>query len=268
MRRVAGGWRAWLCAAATAVAMAGCGSGGGDELGLRHVDQTCLYTFKADGTDQGLTVEADLWLPTGLKADVEVAVVRQLMGDTVSKSLDAAVERYLSGARMAFDARLKAAKSLDGLEALSENGLNGTATVNGRLLVLGCSDVSYQSSAAHPGTVARYANIDTRKGRLVTLADVLKVKAVGGLAKQAVKELPQNKSVLECAYPEVMQGEFPEPDAFYLSVDGMSVCLVYQQYSIASYACGLQVVEMPFMWLSGRLGSGVLTAYGHELMGI
>lgn len=195
MRRVAGGWRAWLCAAATAVAMAGCGSGsgGGDELGLRHVDQTCLYTFKADGTDQGLTVEADLWLPTGLKADVEAAVVRQLMGDTVSKSLDAAVERYLSGARLASDAKLKAAKSLDGLEALSESGLSGTATVNGSLLVLGCSDETYQSGAAHPGTVARYANIDTRKGRLVTLADVLKVKAVGGLAKQAVKELPRDR---------------------------------------------------------------------------
>ena len=82
---------------------------------------------------------------------------------------------------------------------------------------------------------------------------------------RAIEDLTVNKEVCDCLYDGYKNGEtIIVPDNFFIDSTRSTITVVFQQYDIAPYACGLPSVVMPIFWLSKHTE---LTPYAKKLFG-
>ncbi len=143
--------------------------------------------------------------------------------------------------------------------------LHSTAAVDSTLIHFTVSSETSTAFAAHGLYTTHYLTIDRSRGRVVHLIDLLDTALLGPVIVRAVEDLEVNKPVLESLFDEYRgQPTLPQPDDFFIDSAHTCITLVYQLYTIAPYACGIQSVVLPIFWLSKHIP---LTPYAKELFG-
>ena len=98
---------------------------------------------------------------------------------------------------------------------------------------------------------------------MVHLNDLVDTSKLGEIVVRAIEDLVVNKDVQECLFDEYRNVEkMPVADNFFIDSTRSTITLVYQQYDITPYACGLPSVVMPIFWLSKHTE---LTPYAKKL---
>lgn len=120
----------------------------------------------------------------------------------------------------------------------------------------------YGFGAAHPLGAVGYINYDVRQKKIIRLSDLMDTANLSPMVRQAMQTLPENKEVLDCVFSK---SDVYATDAFTLDLEKGEILMVYNEYEIGPYACGVLKIHLPIAWLSERVQ---LTSYAKELFHI
>lgn len=141
--------------------------------------------------------------------------------------------------------------------------LESTCEVNGRVATFIIKDEISVVGAAHGTYSAQYVNVDTEKGSIIHIGDLMDTTHLGEAIRLAVSDLDVNEEVRGCLFDEFDEADrLPVPMDYLIDSTFSTITVVYQLYEVAPYACGIQSVVLPAYWLAKHVP---FTALGKEL---
>jgi len=141
--------------------------------------------------------------------------------------------------------------------------LESTCEVNGRVATFIIKDEISVVGAAHGTYSAQYVNVDTEKGSIIHIGDLMDTTHLGEAIRLAVSDLDVNEEVRGCLFDEFAEADrLPVPMDYLIDSTFSTITVVYQLYEVAPYACGIQSVVLPAYWLAKHVP---FTALGKEL---
>lgn len=210
------------------------------------------------------------WPKAGqLTPEAERELLVRTFGDSTSTTFDEAAERllYLTWGYEEGDAEiqlleLKTDSIADTLQ-YTYGHLESSCEVNGKVATFTIKDEIFVVGAAHGMYSAQYVNIDTEKGSVIHIEDLMDTTRLGEAIRLAVSELDVNEVVRGCLFDEFAEADrLPVPVDYLIDSTFSTITVVYPLYSVAPYACGIQSVVLPSYWLAKHIP---FTPYGKEL---
>jgi Protein of unknown function (DUF3298). len=201
--------------------------------------------------------------------EAEKELIRQVFADSTAATFKEASERWLKSLWLMDDeVKAVATREMDSvshLESYTYAHLQNTVEENGELVTFTNTTETFLAGAAHGSYIVEYLTYDRKKKRVVHLNDLVDTSKLGEIIVRAVQDLTVNKEVLDCMFDEYKNAEkIIVPDNFFIDSIRSTINIVFQQYDITPYACGLQTVVMPIYWLSKHTP---LTPYAKKLFG-
>ena len=210
-----------------------------------------------------------VWPTKGMiSKEAEKELIMQVFGDSTAHSANEAAQRWLNNLWLFEDTKALEAKTVDSVSGESPYTyarLNNSIEKNENLVTFINTTEIFLAGAAHGSYIVEYLTYDRKTKRVVHLNDLVDTSKLGEIVVRAIEDLVVNKDVQECLFDEYLNAEkFPLTDNFFIDSTRSTITLVYQQYDIAPYACGLPSVVMPIFWLSKHTE---LTPYAKKLFG-
>ncbi len=210
-----------------------------------------------------------VWPQKGmLSKDAEKELILQVFNDSTSANVNEAAQRWLNNLWLYEDTKALEAKAVDTLSekvSYTYAKLQNSIKENDNLVTFINTNETFLAGAAHGIYMVNYLTYDRKTKRVVHLNDLVDTAKLGTVVARAVEDLTVNKDVYDCLFDEFKDAEkIPVTDNFYIDSTRSTITLVYQQYEITPYACGLQSVVMPIYWLSKHVP---ITPYAKKLFG-
>lgn len=211
-----------------------------------------------------------VWPDKGMMTkEAERELILQVFGDSTSQTVQEAAECWLRNPWV-FEDGIKALSSTDvdsvsHLETYTYAQLKNSVEENANLVTFINTNETFLAGAAHGMYLVQYLTYDRKAKRVVHLNDLVDTAKLGEVIVRAIEDLTVNKDVYDCLYDEYKKGEkIIVPDNFFIDSTRSTITVVFQQYDITPYACGLQSVVLPIYWLSKHQE---LTPYAKEIFG-
>lgn len=211
-----------------------------------------------------------VWPTKGMMTPTaEKELIRQVFGDSTAASVNEAAQRWLKNLWL-FDDEVKAVEakpvnSVNHLNSYTYTHLKNSMEENGELVTFINTTEAFLAGAAHGSYVVEYLTYDRKKKRVVHLNDLVDTAKLGEVIVRAIEDLTVNKDVYDCLFDEYKNAErIIVPDNFFIDSTRSTITVVFQQYDITPYACGLQSVVLPVFWLSKHQE---LTPYAKSIFG-
>lgn len=210
-----------------------------------------------------------VWPTKGMiSKEAEKELILQVFGDSTAASVNEASQRWLNNLWLFEDTKALEAKTTDSVSKQSPYTyahLNNSIEQNDNLVTFINTTETFLAGAAHGSYIVEYLTYDRKTKRVVHLNDLVDTSKLGEIVVRAIEDLTVNKEVCDCLYDGYKNGEtIIVPDNFFIDSTRSTITVVFQQYDIAPYACGLPSVVMPIFWLSKHTE---LTPYAKKLFG-
>lgn len=210
-----------------------------------------------------------VWPTKGMiSKEAEKELILQVFGDSTAASVNEASQRWLNNLWLFEETKALEAKTTDSVSKQSPHTyarLNNSIEQNDNLVTFINTTETFLAGAAHGSYIVEYLTYDRKTKRVVHLNDLVDTSKLGEIVVRAIEDLVVNKDVQECLFDEYRNVEkMPVADNFFIDSTRSTITLVYQQYDITPYACGLPSVVMPIFWLSKHTE---LTPYAKKLFG-
>lgn len=232
---------------------------------------TCDEEFLPGGDD--LAVENSLslqWPARGFfPPDVEAELLLRTFGDSTATSFSQAADRWLSNTWLYEDDmsrfHIQPLDSIGNREHYTYAKMENKITRDSNLVTMLITTESFAAYAAHGLYTTEYVVMDLDTKNIVHLNDLVDTAQLGEVIIRAIEDLEVNKDTRDCMFDEYRTaGRVAVPRDFYIDSTRSVIYLVFQQYDITPYACGIQHVALPIFWLSKHIP---LTPYCKELFG-
>ena len=257
-----------------------CDSGGGRhenffDSPIREGRQ-CMFVYGAEdfypgdgplGVDNCYRLE---WPEAGmLSPDAEAELLLRCFGDNNALSFDQAADRWLANnwiyGEEGVEMHTVVVDSLGDLEQYNYAKKESTITRDGNLATMLITTETMAAYAAHGLYTVEYVVMDIDTKKIVHLNDLIDTAKLGKVIIRAIEDLDVNKDTRDCLFDEYrIAGRVAVPQDFFIDSTRSTLNLVFQQYDITPYACGIQTVVLPIFWLSKHIP---LTPYCKELFG-
>ena len=208
-----------------------------------------------------------VWPDKGMMCrEAEKELILQVFSDSTSQTVREAAERWLQNPWI-FEDGIKALSSTDvdsvsHLETYTYAHLKNSVEENGELVTFINTTETFLAGAAHGMYIVQYLTYDRKAKRVVHLNDLVDTAKLSEVIVRAIEDLTVNKEVYDCMFDEYKEAErIIVPDNFFIDSTRSTITVVFQQYDITPYACGLQSVVLPIYWLSKHQE---LTPYAKE----
>lgn len=210
-----------------------------------------------------------IWPQKGMMSrEAERELILQVFGDSTASSVDEAAQRWLNNLWLFEETTALEAKRVDSInkqQFYTYAHLQNSLEENGELVTFINTNETFLAGAAHGMYIVNYLTYDRKTKRVVHLHDLVDTTKMGEVVLRAIEDLTVNKDVCDCLYDGYKNGEpIIVPDNFFIDSTRSTITVVFQQYDIAPYACGLQSVVMPIFWLSKHRD---LTPYAKKVFG-
>lgn len=240
-----------------------------------NMNGECGFIVKTDpkmfDEDQGVGNSYTLvWPDKGMiSKEAEKELIIQTFGDSTATTADEAAKRFLKNHWLDYDG-IKAVHTqiLDSIPYglfCTHCNVSNKVSQDSNLVTFTTFTDFYYAGAAHGSYIVEYLTYDRKKKRVVHLNDLVDTSKLGEIIVRAVQDLTVNKEVLDCMFDEYKTAEkIIVPDNFFIDSTRSTINIVFQQYDITPYACGLQTVVLPIYWLSKHTP---LTPYAKKVFG-
>lgn len=210
-----------------------------------------------------------VWPTKGMMSkDAEKELIMQVFNDSTANSVNEAAQRWLNNLWLYEDTKALEAKTVDsvsGKESYTYAHLSNSIEQNDNLVSFITSTETFLAGAAHGLHTVEYLTYDRKTKRVVHLNDLVDTSKLGEVIVRAIEDLVVNKDISDCMFEEYHKaGKVAVVDNFFIDSTRSTITVVYQQYDITPYACGLQSVVLPIFWLSKHVE---LTPYAKKLFG-
>lgn len=201
--------------------------------------------------------------------EAEKELIRQVFADSTAASVKEASDKWLKNMWL-YDDEVKAVSTkpldkVDNQKQYTYAHLQNSVREDGELVTFTNATETFLAGAAHGAYVVEYFTYDRKKKRVLHLNDLVDTAQMSEVVVRAIQDLTVNKEVLDCMYDEYRTAEkIIVPDNFFIDSTRSTINIVFQQYDITPYACGLQTVVVPIYWLSKHTE---LTPYAKKLFG-
>ena len=265
-----------LCLLVASMMLAGCNNGKKPFETQTIEGECCMMVFGAEefypgdgplGVDNCIKLE---WpVPRALSPDAEAELLLRCFGDSTATNFSEAAERWLANTWMYGNEEVEThtvvVDSLGDLEQYNYAKKESTVTRDGNLATMLITTETFAAYAAHGLYTAEYVVMDLDTREIVHLNDLVDTAQLGEVIIRAIEDLEVNKGTCDCLFDEYrIAGRVAVPQDFYIDSTRSTLNLVFQQYDITPYACGIQTVVLPIFWLSKHIP---LTPYCKELFG-
>lgn len=240
-----------------------------------NMNGECGFIVKTDpkmfDEDQGVGNSYTLvWPDKGMiSKEAERELIIQTFGDSTATTADEAAKRFLKNLWLDYDG-IKAVHTqiLDSIPYgpfCTYCNVSNKVSQDSNLVTFTTFTDFYYAGAAHGTYTVEYLTYDRQKKQVLHLHDLVDTTRLGEVVLRAIEDLTVNKDVCDCVFDEYKTGQpIIVPDNFFIDSTRSTINIVFQQYDITPYACGLQTVVMPIFWLSKHRN---LTPYAKELFG-
>lgn len=210
-----------------------------------------------------------VWPTKGMMTkEAEKELIRQVFADSISTSVNEASQRWLSNLWLYEDTKALETKTVDsvtGKESYTYAHLSNDIKQHDNLVTFITSTETFLAGAAHGLYTVQYLTYDRKAKRVIHLNDLVDTSKMGEAVVRAIEDLVVNKDISDCMFEEYHNaGKVAVVDNFFIDSTRSTITVVFQQYDIAPYACGLQSVVLPIFWLSKHVE---LTPYAKKLFG-
>jgi len=210
-----------------------------------------------------------VWPTKGMMSkDAEKELIMQVFNDSTANSVNEAAQRWLNNLWLYEDTKALEAKTVDsvsGKESYTYAHLSNSIEQNDNLVTFITSTETFLAGAAHGLHTVEYLTYDRKTKRVVHLNDLVDTSKLGEVIVRAIEDLVVNKDISDCMFEEYHKaGKVAVVDNFFIDSTRSTITLMYQQYEITPYACGLPSVVMPIFWLSKHIP---LKPYAKKLFG-
>lgn len=210
-----------------------------------------------------------VWPTKGMMTkDAEKELIMQVFNDSTSTSVNEASQRWLSNLWLYEDTKALETKTVDsvtGKESYTYAHLSNDIKQHDNLVTFITSTETFLAGAAHGLYTVQYLTYDRKAKRVIHLNDLVDTSKMGEAVVRAIEDLVVNKEISDCMFEEYHNaGKVAVVDNFFIDSTRSTITIVFQQYDIAPYACGLQSVVLPIFWLSKHVE---LTPYAKKLFG-
>ena len=259
-----------------AMSMMGCSTEKMPEKGLclEHASINRYYNIEIEDSLKMLEDEeyslhntAEVIWPASIDGEVPADLQREIMktafGDSVSTTLDEALERFVKSGYALEEGGIKTIADTDSAHANAGEIMQSVsvemAYAGARTYVFNIFMQQSFAGAAHGIYSQWYVTYD-RTDKKVISADMLFTD------KEKLRTLLENQRRADLKaqgadYDDYMLEEFPISESF--KIESSCITFVYQPYDIASYAEGIQTVTLSYYDMNQ---AGLLTPYAKELM--
>lgn len=210
-----------------------------------------------------------VWPTKGMMTkEAEKELIMQVFNDSTSTSVNEASQRWLSNLWLYEDTKALETKTVDsvtGKESYTYAHLSNDIKQHDNLVTFITSTETFLAGAAHGLYTVQYLTYDRKAKRVIHLNDLVDTSKMGEAVVRAIEDLVVNKDISDCMFEEYHKsGKVAVVDNFFIDSTRSTITIVFQQYDIAPYACGLQSVVLPIFWLSKHVE---LTPYAKKLFG-
>mgnify|MGYP003390497987 FL=1 len=210
-----------------------------------------------------------VWPTKGMMTkDAEKELIMQVFNDSTSTSVNEASQRWLSNLWLYEDTKALETTTVDsvsGKESYTYAHLSNDIKQHDNLVTFITSTETFLAGAAHGLYTVQYLTYDRKAKRVIHLNDLVDTSKMGETIVRAIEDLVVNKDISDCMFEEYHKaGKVAVVDNFFIDSTRSTITIVFQQYDIAPYACGLQSVVLPIFWLSKHVE---LTPYAKKLFG-
>ena len=140
----------------------------------------------------------------------------------------------------------------------SESKRLGAKRADGQFVKAGNILYRQRGTKSDPGVNVGIGGDDTLYAKV---DGVLRFERKGRDKKQA-SVLPENKEVLDCVFSK---NDVYASRVFTIDLEKGEILMVYNEYEIGPYACGVMKIHLPIAWLSERVQQ---TPYAKDLFHI
>ncbi len=269
-----------FCLLIASTMLIGCNNGGSrhkTQFASRiHEGKRCMFVHGAEeffpgegplGVDNCYRLE---WPVEGsLSYEAEAEMLSRCFGNDNAVSFEQAADEWLDNVWMYGDedtkVRTEIVDSLGNLEQYNYAKKESTITRDGNLATMLITTETMAAYAAHGLYTVEYIVMDLDTREIVHLTDLIDTAQLGEVIIRAIEDLDVNKDTRDCLFDEYrVAGRVAVPQDFFIDSTRSTLNLVFQQYDITPYACGIQTVVLPIFWLSKHIP---LTPYCKELFG-
>ena len=210
-----------------------------------------------------------VWPTKGMMTkDAEKELIMQVFNDSTSTSVNEASQRWLSNLWLYEDTKALETTTVDsvsGKESYTYAHLSNDIKQHDNLATFITSTETFLAGAAQGLYTVQYLTYDRKAKRVIHLNDLVDTSKMGETIVRAIEDLVVNKDISDCMFEEYHKaGKVAVVDNFFIDSTRSTITIVFQQYDIAPYACGLQSVVLPIFWLSKHVE---LTPYAKKLFG-
>ena len=267
-----------LCLLIASTMLTACNSGGGRHENLFdspiREGRQCMFVYGAEdfypgdgplGVDNCYRLE---WPESGmLSPEAEAEVLQRCFGDNSATSFKQAADNWLNNVWMYGNEdvkiRTEIVDSLGDLENYNYAKKESTITYDNNLATMLITTETMAAYAAHGLYTVEYIVMDIDTKKIVHLNDLIDTAKLGEVIIRAIEDLDVNKDTRDCLFDEYRTaGRVAVPQDFFIDSTRSVINLVFQQYDITPYACGIQTVSLPIFWLSKHIP---LTPYCKDL---
>ena len=210
------------------------------------------------------------WPEAGtLKPAAEAELLLRCFYDSAATTLEQAADRWLNNTWLYGNEDVKVRKkvvdSLGDMENYNYAKKESTLTYDDNLVTMLITTETMAAYAAHGLYTVEYVVMDRDTRQIVHLNELVDTAKLGEVIIRAIEDLDVNKDTRDCMFDEYRTaGRVAVPDNFFIDSTRSVINLVFQQYDITPYACGIQTVALPIFWLSKHIP---LTPYCKKLFG-
>lgn len=210
-----------------------------------------------------------VWPTKGMMSkDAEKELIMQVFNDSTANSVNEAAQRWLNNLWLYEDTKALETTTVDsvsGKESYTYAHLSNDIKQHDNLVTFITSTETFLAGAAHGLYTVQYLTYDRKAKRVIHLNDLVDTSKMGEAVVRAIEDLVVNKDISDCMFEEYHNaGKVTVVDNFFIDSTRSTITIVFQQYDIAPYACGLQSVVLPIFWLSKHVE---LTPYAKKLFG-
>lgn len=210
------------------------------------------------------------WPEAGtLNPSAEAELLLRCFFDSAATTFEQAADRWLNNTWLYGNedvkARIEVVDSLGDMENYNYAKKESTLTYDDNLVTMLITTETMAAYAAHGLYTVEYVVMDRDTKRIVHLNELVDTAKLGEVIIRAIEDLEVNKDTRDCMFDEYRTaGRVAVPQDFFIDSTRSVINLVFQQYDITPYACGIQTVALPIFWLSKHIP---LTPYCKKLFG-
>lgn len=193
-----------------------------------------------------------------MSKEAEQELILRVFGDSISTTVDDAVQRWKNNLWLYEDTKALEIKPVDSISkddsytyAVLKSSIEDE---NGDLVTILTTCETYLVGAAHGLFHVEYLTYDKKKKHIVHLNDLVDTAMLSKVILQAIRDIPDNRGIYDCMFEEFKTADkIAVPDNFIIDSTRSTIYVLYQQYDITPYACGIQEVKLPISWLAKHL---------------